>query len=174
MSSSGNMHLIAGLGTVVLCAGLTAPVILLGGNRADAGPEINLAEMESIETELAMKSEEPEKQPQKEKRAPDPVVDEAIGGDANAKADTCKADTDCPPGKLCKKGMCVKDPNKAHPEDSRVLSKYKHNTDDDAESGDPTPVKLGSFDGDEFGWAPTTKGDPYYIELIKELREGWE
>jgi len=167
------LHALAGLGTILVCAALAAPAVLLG-RRAAAGPDINLAEMESIEAELAMKSEDAPKQPQKDRRAPDPKVDEAIGGDANAKAETCKTDADCAAGKVCKKSLCVKDKDKTHPDDPIDLTKYQHKTDDDAEVGEPTPIKLGSFDGSEFGWAPTTKGDPFYIDMIKELRQNWE
>lgn len=167
------LHMFAGIGTLLVSAALVVPPLLLG-RRANAGPELNLAEMESIEAELAMKSEDAPRQPQKEKRAPDPVVDEQIGGDPNAKAQTCKVDADCGPGKVCRKSQCVKDKDKAHPDDPPDLTQFHHTTDDDAEVGDQTPVKLGSFDGSEYGWAPTTKGDPFYIDLIKDLRENWE
>lgn len=167
------MHLFAGVGTILVCALVTAPAMLLG-SKAVAGPDINLAEMESIEAELAMKSEEPEKQPQKEKRAPDPVVDETIGGDATAKAETCKTDADCAAGKVCKQALCVKK-DKPNPDDPLPdLTKFEHKPDDDLAVGEPTPVKLGSFDGSEFGWAPTTKGDPFYVALIRDLRANWE
>ena len=62
------MHMFAGLGTIVLCAAVVVPPTLLGGS-ASAGPDIDLSQMESIEAELAMKSETAPRQPQKEKRA---------------------------------------------------------------------------------------------------------
>jgi hypothetical protein len=168
------MHMLAALGTALVSALVVAPP-LLWGSKATAGPELNLAAMESIEAELAMKSEEPDKQPKKVTRTPDPVKDETIGGDANAKAQVCKTDADCEAPKVCRKDQCVRD-KKANPEDEPIdLSKFQRYTeDDDAEVGDSKPVKLGSFDGSEFGWAPTSKGDPYYIELVKVLREHWE
>jgi outer membrane biosynthesis protein TonB len=169
------MHMFAGLGTIVLCAAVVVPPTLLGGS-ASAGPDIDLSQMESIEAELAMKSETAPRQPQKEKRAPDPIIEEKIGGDAQAKAETCKADADCTAGQICKNGQCVKDPkSKAKPEDDPIdLSKFKHNTDDDAEVGEQKPVQLGSFDGSEYGWAPTNKGDPFYVDFIRDLRAVWE
>src|SRR5687767_12761052 len=134
------MHLFAGLGTIVLCAAVAVPATVFGG-RANAGPDIDLSQMESIEAELAMKSETAPRQPQKEKRAPDPVVDKAIGGDPRAKAETCKVDADCAAGELCKNGQCVKDPkSKPKPDDPIDLSKFKHNTDDeDADVGKDKP-----------------------------------
>jgi len=166
------MHVLAAFGTILGVGVLVAPVALLGrGGNAVAGP--NLAEMESIEADLAMKSEDAPKQPQKPTRAPDPKVDEAVGGDPNAKAETCKSDADCTDGKVCRNGVCAKKDTK-HPDDPPDLSQFHHNTDDDNEVGETKEYKPGAFDGDEFGWAPTTKGDKFYIDLIKDLREGWE
>jgi len=169
---SFDMHLIAVLGAIAVCAGLSVPVVWIG-REASAGPDLNLADMESIEAELAMKSEEAPKQPQKPKSAPVPLEDEAVGGDAKAAPETCKTDAQCAQGKVCRESQCVRSkPNATDvPPD---LTKFKHRTDDDEEPGNSTPIQLGAFDGDEFGWASGTKGDPFYIQLVKDLREGWE
>jgi hypothetical protein len=166
------MHALAVAGTLLTVGALAAPVYYLGGSgNAYAGPD--LSKFEVIEADLAMKSEEAPKTPQKPTRTPDPKVDEAVGGDPNAKPDTCAKDSDCAPGKVCKNELCVRKDTK-HPDDPPDLSQFHHNTDDEADTGDTKIYKPGAFDGDEQGWAPTTRGDKFYIELNKDLRAGWE
>jgi hypothetical protein len=166
------MHALAVFGTVLTVGALTAPIYYFGrGGSAIAGPR--LSEMEVIEADLAMKSEEAPKTPQKVTRAPDPKVDEAVGGDPNAKPDACKKDSDCGAGKQCRNELCVRKETK-HPDDQPVdLSQFDH-PDDDADVGDTKVYKPGAFDGDEQGWAPATRGDKFYIELNKDLRANWE
>lgn len=167
------MHALAVAGTLLTVGALVAPVYYLGsGGEAIAGPR--LAEMEVIEADLAMKNEEAPKTPQKVTRKPDPKVDEAVGGDPNAKPEVCQKDADCGAGKQCRDGKCVRKETK-HPDDPLPdLSQFDRPTDDDAEVGDTKVYKPGAFDGDEMGWAPTTRGDKFYIELNKDLRANWE
>ena len=165
------LHIFASIGTVIVSALIAGPALYLTTRATVAEP---LPEMESIEAELAIKNQEAPKQPQKEKSQPDPIVDEKVGGDPNAKAPTCKQDTDCPPGQICKKSACVPDPkSKQHAEATPDWERYKRTTDEN-EPGETKKPQVGAFDGSEFGWADANKGDPYYINFNKDLREGWE
>lgn len=168
-----SMHVYAGLGTVIVSALIAAPAIWLT-MPGDKGPEVNLADMEAIEAELAIKNEEAPKQPQKPTSQPEPIIDEKVGGDPNAKAPTCKQDSDCPPGQLCLKSACVPDPKSKRTADvTPDWERYKRST-DESEPGDTKQPQVGAFDGSEFGWADANKGDKYFIDLVKDLRENWE
>src|SRR6185503_1717612 len=63
-----------------------------------------------------------------------------------------------------------------NPEETDPLAKYRRkDQDEDLEVGDVKDEHPGVFDPDApVGWAEETKGDPYFRQLISDLREGWE
>jgi hypothetical protein len=168
------MHLTAFFGTILLSAAVATPTLVFAGGGDDDGPRIDLDEMESIEASLAVKSKD-YKQPQKDKRAPDPIVDEKIGGDPTKPDKVCTTNEECGKGRICRDGKCIKDPN-AKPEDTKdVVDDYdKYARPDTDDIGKPKDPEIGQFDGDERGWAEDSKGDPWFQQLIADLRGEWE
>jgi outer membrane biosynthesis protein TonB len=163
-----DLHVYAGIGTALVVALLATPVYVLAGT--ETLPGLQLTEVESIEAELAMKSDT-KKQPDKPPPPPkDP--DEKIGGDANAKPEVCKQDADCGAGKLCKQGTCVAD--KSKPDSPDVQMPPRRYTEDDATAGEATLPDLGQFDGDERGFAQKSSGHPYMQQLAADVHESFE
>jgi hypothetical protein len=123
-------------------------------NGAPEGPA--LEDLEVIEASIAYKKAEPQKQPQKKRRAAEDKKVEGVSRDET---------------KVPEK----KDEPKSKIDDDDPLAKFRRdNQDEELEVGkvvdDP-----GVFDPDApIGWAEETKGDPYFRELIKQLRDGWE
>jgi hypothetical protein len=157
------LHVIAAVITVVLGGGMLGGAVVLSGiggsNHEEEGP--NLDDMEVIEATLAYKKPTPKKQPQKPMRAPNPEVKpDGVSHDADKPVTEPKDEPDKP----------------KKPDDlSKVLDQYKRpNDDEDLDVGKPKEEDLGEFDGSDFGWAESTKGDPYFVALVSDLREGWE
>lgn len=131
-----------------------APPTTLGGS-----PYLkchDLDNLEAIDASLAYKKPET-KQPQKQRSAPPPEVKpEGVSHDENKVPDVVKKDEP-----VTKPTETVED----------ILNKHRNHDDDDDEIGKPTH-DVGQFDGSEFGFADETKGDPYMIDLVKDL--AWE
>jgi hypothetical protein len=167
--SDSDMHVYAGIGTVVILALIAGPVYVFADDRVDVS--MKLTDMEAIEAELAMKSDR-KTQPDRPPPPPKPP-DETIGGDANAKANTCKQDADCPAGQLCKKSACV--PDKSKPDStSTVQMPPRRYEEDNPDSGQPSLPDLGQFDGDERGFAQKSSGHPYMQQLAADVHEFFE
>jgi len=159
-SDDARLHAWASTGLAIVI------VALVGGGWATSrvgagrsGPDVNLDEMEAIEASIAYKKAAPEKQPQKKKRAPDPVVDPlGVSRDAD------KPVEDKP------------DEPKSKPEETDPDWKkfQRDNEDEDLDVGKPVDDP-GVFDPNAPpGWADETKGDPYFQKLLADLRDGWE
>ena len=154
---NGGLHGLAsaGLAIVVFVAagGLYYQRSWAGSNKP-AGPA--LEDLEVIEASIAYKKAEPQKQPQKKKRAAEEKILEGVSRDEN---------------KIPEK----KDEPKSKIDDDDPLKDIRRpNTDEDLDVGkvvdDP-----GVFDPDaKPGWAEETKGDPYFQQLLQQLRDGWE
>jgi hypothetical protein len=145
----------AGLAVVVfVCAG---GLYVQRGWAQDKPEGPAIEDLEVIEASIAYKKAEPQKQPQKKKRAAEEKKVEGVSRD----------ETKVPEEK--------KDEPKSKIDDEDPLEKYRReNQDEDLDVGkvvdDP-----GVFDPDApIGWAEETKGDPYFQKLIQQLREGWE
>jgi outer membrane biosynthesis protein TonB len=154
--NDGGLHAFSVIGTVVVLGALGGGSLTWAGG--GAGPELNLAEMESIEASLAYKKAEPPRQPQKEKRAP---VEEKVEGISR---DSDKKPVDKPEDK--------KPADKPDKDFSSVLDKYRRGDAEDI--GTPSDEPIGQFDGSEYGFAEETRGDPYFQVLVRDLRAGWE
>lgn len=149
----GELHVLAALGAVVLSAALIVPTALLSNASADSRP-ILADNLEAIEASLAYKKPNAPKQPQKEKRAPDPEVKpEGVSRDENKKVEAKKVED-----KKVDKPSKVTDP----------LAKFHRSEDDDNDVGKPNET-VGAFDGSEFGIGDVTKGDPYFQRLVVDL-----
>jgi len=125
------------------------------GDGAARGPA--LEDLEVIEASIAYKKAEPQKQPQKKKRAAEETKVEGVSRDENKKPVEEKKDE--PKSKI----------------DDDPLAKFRRdNQDEELDVGKPVDDP-GVFDPDApEGWAEETKGDPYFRTLIKQLRDGWE
>lgn len=166
------MQTISVLGAVVISVGLFAPVLFLT-EKADAARS-KLEDMESIEASIAFKKE-PQKQPQKQTSQPEIKKDEGISKDETKKPiEGCKADSECKDDEKCKEGRCVPKKEKvvaqADPKD--VFDKFKHHDDDDNAAGKPV-TQAGDFNGNEEGWAPITKGHPFWQGFAKDIHENF-
>jgi outer membrane biosynthesis protein TonB len=118
-----------------------------------------LEDLEVIEASIAYKKAEPQKQPQKKKRAPAPEVKpEGVSRDETKPVEPEKDEPS-------------KKPEETEPDWKKF---QRENTDDeDLEVGKPVDDP-GVFDPNApAGWAEETKGDPYFQKLIADLREGW-
>jgi hypothetical protein len=125
---------------------------MFGGGPAMTGPD--LSKLEAIEASVAYKKSTPQKQPQKQKKAPDPVVTpQGVSHDDQAKPITKPDEPDKKPG------------------DKPTLDDFKRkNTDEDLDVGKPVDPSS-AFDEDRFGFANETKGDPYVQDLLLDLIE---
>lgn len=149
----GELQIVAAIGTLVLSCALIAPITYFTEATAATGPDLD--NMESIEASLAYKKPNAPKQPQKHKRAPDPVVKpDGVSHDENKKVDDKKQD---------KKDADNKPSKITHP-----LAKFHRSEDPDDEVGKPNET-VGAFDGSEFGIGDVTKGDPYFQRLVVDL-----
>jgi hypothetical protein len=151
------LHAWASAGLAIIAFGISGGLYYQRG-WADSGRPKGpaLEDLEVIEASIAYKKAEPEKQPQKKKRAAEEKVVEGVSRDENKvpeKKDepTSKIDDDDP----------LKDFRRPDQDEDLDVGKVVD---------DP-----GIFDPDApIGWAEETKGDPYFQKLIQQLREGWE
>jgi outer membrane biosynthesis protein TonB len=111
--------------------------------------------MEAIEASIAYKKT-PQKQPQKQVKAPDPVEkQEGVSHDEKKKPDEQKKPEDKKPPKK---------------DDTDPFAKFKHQDDSDDPTGKPT-TQTGDFNGAEYGWASETKGHPFFQMFAKDIHE---
>jgi len=172
--NNSQLHVFAFAGTIVFAGGLLGATAFLA-RPVEASHEPPLKEMMTIEASLARKSEK-KVQPQKEQKAPqpppppeikepdpkapDPVVKpEGVSHDENKKPPDKPKDDKKPPRK---------------PDDKPVdLSKFKHASDDEPQTGAPV-TEIGQFDGSKDGFAPVNAGDPYWQHIVAEFKQIWE
>jgi len=157
--SDADLHAWASVGLALVIGGLIAGGwATLPATSGSNGPDVNLDDMEAIEASIAYKKAAPEKQPQKKMRAPDPeVTPEGVSRDENKLPEPPKPDE-----------------QKKSDETSPDWKKFQRNDNEDLDVGKPVDDP-GVFDPNAPpGWADETKGDPYFQQLIAELREGWE
>jgi outer membrane biosynthesis protein TonB len=166
----GEIQTISVLGTAILTAALFLPVLYLT-EKAEAS-KTKWDDMESIEASIAYKKT-PQKQPQKKTREVEEKKDEGVSRDEKKKPiEGCKADKDCKADEKCKDARCVPKETKVAKVDPKDPFKGMHHDDDDAPTGKPT-VDPGDFNGNEFGWAPQTKGHPFWQQFAKDIHENF-
>lgn len=166
----GEIQAISILGTAILTSALALPVIYL--TEAAAPQKVKFDDMESIEASIAYKKT-PQKQPQKQTSQPEVKKDEGVSHDENKKpVDQCKVNADCKPDELCKSGKCVaKEEQKVVKTTSKPIDITQfHHANDDADAGKPVTAP-GDFNGQEYGWAPVTKGAPFWQHFVRDIHE---
>lgn len=154
---NGSLHAWAATGAAIVTIVCSGGLYYQKGWAASGPKGPALEDLEVIEASIAYKKAEPEKQPQKKKRAP--VEKKVEGVSRDEKKEPVEDEKDEP---------------KAKPDDVDPLKDFRReNTDEDLDIGKPVDDP-GVFDPDApIGWAEETKGDPYFRELIKQLRDGW-
>lgn len=159
--NNGQMHGLALVGTAVLSGALFGGTLYLT-EAAEAAHQPELREMVTIEASLARKSEK-KKQPQKELKAPEPVVKpEGVSHDETKKPPENKPPKD------------EKKPAKK-PDDKPVdIHKFHHASDDDPQPGASPVTDIGQFDGSEKGFAPINAGNPYWQNLAADNHQAWQ
>jgi hypothetical protein len=143
------MHVLSIAGAAIVTAALFVPVLFFTDAAKDEGPQ--LKEMQVIEATIAYKKS-PTKQPQKQTQ-PAPTIDkpEGVSRDENKK----------PPEKKEEKK-----PEQAKVDPNNPFGKFTRPTEDE---GKPTTQPLGDFNGSEKGFAPTSKGDPFFGRLRADM-----
>jgi len=143
------MHVLSIVGAAIVTAALFVPVLFFTDAATDDGPQ--LKEMQVIEASIAYKKS-PTKQPQKQTQ-PTPTIDkpEGVSRDENKK----------PPEKKEEKK-----PEQAKVDPNNPFGKFTRPTEDD---GKPTTQPLGDFNGSEKGFAPESKGDPFFGRLRADM-----
>lgn len=155
----GEMHTLAAIGAVVLCAGLGAGLYgFTGEAKAQAAPP-PLEDMEAIEASIATRKK-PAKLPQKktQEAPPEPQADK-VNREADRMPDPPK---DKPPQEP---KIDVNDPLKNE--------KRRDVDDDEAPVGKPTD-DVGAFNDSERGFADETKGHPFLQRVARDINDEWE
>jgi outer membrane biosynthesis protein TonB len=166
------MQTISVLGTVIVTLALFLPVLYLTEKADDVKSKFD--DMESIEASIAFKKV-PQKQPQKKTSQPEVKKDDTVSHDENKKPiEGCKLDSDCKPDEKCKDTRCVakKEPTVVVQADPKDPFKGIHHDDDDNAAGKPV-TEAGDFNGNEEGWAPTTKGHPFWQGFAKDIHDNF-
>jgi outer membrane biosynthesis protein TonB len=164
----GEIHAVSMLGTAMLSAALFFPVLYFT-ERADATGD-RFGEMESIEASIAYKSEKKTQPQKKTKQVEKETPKEGVSHDEK-KASPKSCDPPCGSGLVCDKSTlkCKPVPKEVDP-----LSKFKHKTgDEDDAVGKPT-TQPGEFNGEVYGWAPVTKGHPFWQKFAKDIHENFK
>ena len=142
------LHVFSLAGAGLLSAALIVPTFMMGGSdRVNAPP---LAEQEVIEATIAYRKT-PQKQPQKKFQNPDVQKPEGVSRDETKKPVEKKDDEKKPPPKS----------------DDNPFGKFTRPSDD--ELGKPTTTPEGDFNGSEKGFAPESKGDPFFGRLRGDM-----
>jgi hypothetical protein len=142
------MHVVSVFGAIGLSAALLVPTFLFTDPPVlEAAP---LREQQVIEATIAYKKE-PKKQPQKNTAPPPVEKPEGVSRDENKKP--------------VDKPKDEKPKDQAKPDDKNPFGKFAR----DAEDGPATTPTVGDFNGDERGFAPESKGDPFFGRLRRDM-----
>jgi hypothetical protein len=141
------MHVVSVFGAAVLVAALVVPTVVMGSEGiVDAPP---LQEQQVIEATIAYRKT-PQKQPQKKMQNPEVEKPEGVSRDENKKPVDEK-----------------KDEKKPAKTEENPFGKFTRPSDDDV--GKPTTTPDGDFNGSEKGFAPESKGDPFFGRLRGDM-----
>jgi hypothetical protein len=142
------MHMFSLFGAAGLTAALFVPMIALAAtDRVDAPP---LKEQEVIEATIAYRKT-PQKQPQKKFQNPDVEKPQGVSRDENKKVEEKKPEEKKPPKQ----------------DENNPFGKFTRPSDD--QLGKPTERPDGDFNGSEKGFAPESKGDPFFGRLRADM-----
>ena len=143
------MHVVSVAGAALVTAALFVPLFFFTDKAKDAGPP--LREYQVIEATIAYKKT-PMKQPVKQTQ-PTPTIDkpEGVSRDENKKPIEKKDE---------------KKPDNAKVDPNNPFGKFSRPSDDD---GKPTTTPVGDFNGSEKGFAPESKGDPFFGRLRADM-----
>ena len=144
------MQAVSILGAIALSGALILPVVFIAGGPAEPTHAPLLANYEVLEATLAYKNEKAPKQPQKQLDQPDIVKPEGVSHDENKKVEEKKDEKKKDPK------VDTKDP-------------FKGIRRPDEETGAPTTQPGGEFNGSEKGFAPVSKGDPFFARLRADM-----
>ncbi len=169
----GEMHTLSVLGAAVVASALFVPMLFLTEHQK---PErVKIDDMESIEASIAFKKV-PQKQPQKKTSQPEPKKEDTLTHDDKAKpVEGCKVDADCKADEKCKDTRCIAKEEKkqvAQVDPKDVFKGIHHNDDDENPTGKPV-TEAGDFNGSEEGWAPTTKGHPFWQKFSQDIHDNF-
>ena len=165
------MQTISVLATVIVTGALFLPVLYLTEKADDVKSKFD--DMESIEASVAFKKE-PKKQPQKQTSQPEIKKDDTVSHDENKKPiEGCKVDSDCKADQKCKDTRCVAKVEKVTTADPKDPFKGIHHTEDDDQPTGKPVTEVGDFNGNEEGWAPTTKGHPFWQGFAKDIHDNF-
>jgi outer membrane biosynthesis protein TonB len=158
--NDSQLHGFAFAGTIVFVGSLFGTTVYLTQAVGATTHEPALKEMVAIEASLARKSEK-KQQPQKVVKAPEPVAKpEGVSHDADRTPIEKKPDEPRKPPR---------------PDDKPIdISRFKHATDDDAQTGTQPTTDIGQFNGSEKGFAPLNAGHPYWQDLNADFHRFWE
>jgi outer membrane biosynthesis protein TonB len=158
--NNGQLHGFAMAGTTVLTGSLFGVTLYMTQATA-ATHEPPLKEMITIEASLARKSEK-KVQPQKELKAPEPPVKpEGVSREELKKP-------------IEKKPEEHKKPPPKKDDKPVDLSRFRHPTDDDLQTGSTATTSPGQFDGSKEGFAQINAGNPYWQHFVADFKQVWE
>jgi hypothetical protein len=143
------MQLVSVFGAALLSAALIVPTVWFTSAAAVEAPV--LEEQEVIEATIAYRKT-PQKQPQKKFQNPDVQKPEGVSRDENKKPVEPKKEDEKKPPKV---------------DEENPFGKFTRPSDD--EVGKPTTQPDGDFNGSEKGFAPETKGDPFFGRLRADM-----
>lgn len=154
----GEMHVMSLVATVVVTAGLVVPAWWYGSEAsADASKPAEPINMQAIEASIAIQKT-PQKQPQKEFRAPNPEVKPEGVSHEDKKPDKPKPKDDKPK---------PPDDTKLKPPPDR-----KSALDDDKPVGEQK-APAGPPSDNQRGFADVTKGDPFFQRVARDWAENF-
>jgi hypothetical protein len=144
------MQVVSIAGAAILCGSLIVPILWFTDAAAVDGPV--LKDQEVIEATIAYRKT-PQKQPQKKFQNPDVEKPQGVSHDENKKPDEKKDEEKKP----------------AKPDEKDPFGKFKRTNGDDEPVGKPTTTPDGDFNGSEKGFAPESKGDPFFGRLRGDM-----
>jgi len=153
----GEMHVVALFGAVITSALLAVPVWWYGEASADSSKQEPPMNMEAIEASIAIQKS-PQKQPQKEFRAPNPEVKPEGVSHEDKPIDKPKPKEDKP--------KPPDDPKLKPPPDRRNA------LDDDKPVGEQK-APAGPPSDNQRGFADVTKGDPFFQRVARDWAENF-
>lgn len=143
------MQVVSLVGAGIIAAAMFVPVLVWGAaSEVVEGPQ--LADRQVLEATLAYRKA-PQKQPEKKFDQPDVVKPVGVSRDENKKVE--------PP----------KDEKKPKAPKVDVNDPFKGLRRPDEEAGRPTTQPGGDFNGSEKGFAPESKGDPFFARLRGDM-----
>jgi hypothetical protein len=155
------------LGTGMLTAAFCVLLVWGKAREVEAGPVIQ--DRQIIEASIAYRKEKAPKQPQKQTRQPEETKIEGVSRDADKKVEGCKSDKDCGPEERCQSARCVPKKKPADQQEDDPFKGFRRPTsDDNAPVGKPV-TQPGDFNANERGFAPVSKGDPFFGRLNGDL-----